>query len=332
MCTVRMKLRLASLRKTTQMPKSLLFRTFVLSALAVGIVAAEGMTAGIHRESVATAGESDDHVADRAAIHQAAEAYVEAFNKGDAKSVAAFWTMDGDYTDETGRHLKGRDVIAQTFEKFFAKNKGLKLQISITSLRFPAANLAIEDGTSVTIPPDNTPSRTSRYTAIHVKMGGQWRVASIRDAVAVPPSHQEHLEQLDWLIGDWVDEGEHGDVLQTSCAWSTNGNFIVRSFTSTLDANLLGNGVQWIGWDPAEKRIRSWSFDSSGGFGEGFWTAKGDRWVIEATSVLPDGSIVTETNAVTRVDADTLTWQATNRKIDGESIPDSETIQITRQK
>ena len=43
-----------------------------------------------------------------AAINKTAEAFVEAFHKGDAKALAAFWTPDGDYVDENGRVLKGR--------------------------------------------------------------------------------------------------------------------------------------------------------------------------------------------------------------------------------
>src|SRR5262245_16141976 len=46
---------------------------------------------------------------DQTAIAKKAEAFVEAFHKGDAKAVAAFWVVDGDYTDQAGRHLKGRD-------------------------------------------------------------------------------------------------------------------------------------------------------------------------------------------------------------------------------
>ena len=267
---------------------------------------------------------------DEKAVHEAAESYVAAFDKGDAKEVAAHWTQDGDYIDETGRHLKGRDAIAQNFQKFFGANKGLKLEIIITSLRFPAANLAVEDGTTVVIPGDRTPSRTARYTAVRVKQGDQWRLSSVREAAAVPPSQQKHLEQLDWLIGEWVDEGEHGDVLQTSCAWSMNGNFIVRSFTSTLNGNHLGSGVQWIGWDPKNKQIHSWSFDSSGGLGQGSWTGDGGTWVIESTSVLPSGETVTGTDTVTQVDADTLTVHSSNRKVDGETLPDSKKIESKR--
>ena len=41
-----------------------------------------------------------DNASDEAAIKKSAEAFIAAFDKGDAKAVAAFWTTDGDYVDE----------------------------------------------------------------------------------------------------------------------------------------------------------------------------------------------------------------------------------------
>jgi hypothetical protein len=49
-----------------------------------------------------------------AAITRTAEAFVEAFQKGDAKAVASFWTPDGDYVDPSGRVLNGRPAIEKT--------------------------------------------------------------------------------------------------------------------------------------------------------------------------------------------------------------------------
>jgi hypothetical protein len=42
----------------------------------------------------------------------------------------------------------------------------------------------------------------------------------------------------------------------------------------------LGEVTDWIGWDPALKRIRSWSLELDG-FSEGSWTSDGERWVIK---------------------------------------------------
>jgi hypothetical protein len=71
-----------------------------------------------------------------AAIQKQAEAFVEGFHKGDAKAVAAFWTADGDYTDQTGKHLKGREAIEKAFQNYFSEHKGLKLRINSDSLLF----------------------------------------------------------------------------------------------------------------------------------------------------------------------------------------------------
>ena len=79
-----------------------------------------------------------------AEITKTAEAFVEAFQKGDAKAVAAFWTPDGDYVDENSRVLKGRKAIEDSFAELFAAKKGLKVRIDVASLRFPAPDLAIE--------------------------------------------------------------------------------------------------------------------------------------------------------------------------------------------
>jgi len=75
--------------------------------------------------SPARAAESDPQ---EAAITKTAEAFVEAFQKGDAKAVAAFWTQDGDFVDLTGRVLNGRPAIEKDFGNLFTENKGLKLQ------------------------------------------------------------------------------------------------------------------------------------------------------------------------------------------------------------
>src|SRR5207249_5698340 len=95
-----------------------------------------------------------------------AEAFVEAFHKGDAKAVAAFWTPDGDYVDENSRVLKGQKAIQDSFADLFATRKGLKVRIDVASLRFPAPDLAIEDGTSTVLAPDGSAPSRARYTNV----------------------------------------------------------------------------------------------------------------------------------------------------------------------
>src|SRR5262249_1814864 len=116
-----------------------------------------------------------------AAITKTAEAFVEAFQKGDAKAVAAFWTPDGDYVDDTGRVFKGREAIEKSFAEGFAANKGLKLRIDVASIKFPTQDVAIEDGTTAVISPEGSAPMRSRYTNVLLKKGDQWLLSSVRE-------------------------------------------------------------------------------------------------------------------------------------------------------
>src|SRR5262249_50642148 len=68
-------------------------------------------------------GKSDSR--EGAVIQKQAEAFIAAFEKGDAKALAAFWTPDGDYTDQTGNRLVGREAIEKSFAELFSETKGL---------------------------------------------------------------------------------------------------------------------------------------------------------------------------------------------------------------
>ena len=90
------------------------------------------------------------------------------------------------------------------------------------------------------------------------------------------------------------------------------------------------SGMEIVGWDPAEKQIRSWVFDSDGGFSEGKWSQKGNRWFIQKVGTLPDGGKSTATNIVTQVDDDSFTWQSTDRTVDDEVLPNVEEVLVKR--
>src|SRR5882757_4258985 len=75
-----------------------------------------------------------------------AQEFIAAFNKGDAKAVAGFWTADGDYVDQLGSVIKGRAAIEKLYEKLFAAQKGAKLTIMVGSVRQVTPDVALEDG------------------------------------------------------------------------------------------------------------------------------------------------------------------------------------------
>ena len=267
---------------------------------------------------------------DKKAIAQTAEAFIEAFNKGDAKALAAFWTPDGDYTNPSGRHLKGRETLEKAFQSFFEENKGSTLRLESESLRFVTPEVTIEDGTSFVLHSDGSPPSRARYTVVHVKKDGKWFLSSVREAPFVPPSNHEQLGGLEWAIGEWSAKSDKGDAEHLSVSWTDNQNFIIGTFASTAKGVSVGEATHWIGWDPQAKRIRSWIFDASGGFGEGAWTRDGDHWVIKTKSVHQDGKNATATYHISRVDGDTLRLQGTDRTVDGKAIPDTKEFKLKR--
>ena len=269
--------------------------------------------------------------ADEAALMKNAEAFVEAFGKGDAKALAAFWAPEGDFTDLTGQKLVGREAIEKSFAELFAEHKGLQLRIDITGLRFVTPEVAVEDGTTAVIRPDGLPPAKARYTIVHTKKDGKWLRESVRNAPYIPPSNYEHLKGLEWLIGEWADDAPKGEAGRISFEWTDNQNFIVSHFTTAIQNVSLGGGTSWIGWDPTAKVVRSWLFESTGGFGQGTWTKDGGKWTIKSTAVLPDGKKAAATNVVTRVDADTITWSVTGRTLDDKPLPDIKEVRMRRQ-
>jgi uncharacterized protein (TIGR02246 family) len=279
-----------------------------------------------------TGADDKGNAAEEKALKARAEEFIAAFDKGDAKALAEFWTADGDYVDQAGHTLSGRKAIEAAFEKQFAATKGAKLRIRTAALRFVKPDLAIEDGTTELLYPNDAPPTGARYTAVHVKQDGKWYLASVRDAILVPPSNHEHLEELAWLTGEWVDEAEKGEVAKATYSWAENDNFLVSAFVTTLKDVPVAGGTQWIGWDGAAKNIRSWSFNSNGGFSEGTWSRDGDKWTVKVTAIPRDGKKVTATVTITKVDADHLTWQSTKRSVDSKPLPDTDVVKMKRAK
>ena len=256
--------------------------------------------------------------------------YIAAFNRGDARAVAAFWTEDATYVDQAGRAYEGRAAIEKLFEQGFAARKGATLAIHVTSSKVLSPDVALEDGITEVTPPGGGLAAVARFSAVLVRRDGQWYVQSIRESVAHPPSNAEHLEGLAWLIGEWEGEAEKGESARAWYEWAENENFIVSSYATTLDGEPVVGGTQWIGWDAVEKKVRSWTFYSRGGFGEAVWTRDGDTWTLKVAAQTGDGRKVSATNVVTKKDDDHLTWQMTELTVDGESRPAPEPVRMKR--
>jgi uncharacterized protein (TIGR02246 family) len=121
----------------------------------------------------------DASAAELSALRETSREFVTAFNRGDAKAVAALWTEDGEYVDDAGRVFSGRESIEKEYAAFFAANKGVQMHLAIDSLRLLSPEAAIEDGRARLDPAPPGAPGTSKYTAVHVKANGHWRMSTV---------------------------------------------------------------------------------------------------------------------------------------------------------
>jgi uncharacterized protein (TIGR02246 family) len=291
------------------------------------------LTATVLACSLASAigAEADRQAADEAAIRKAVESYVATFNQGDAKALAAMWSPEAVYTNPlSGEQVAGREAIEKQFAAIFGEAKKIKLEAKTESVRFVSPNVAVEQGTAKVIRPEQAPEE-SEYTAVYVKRDGQWLLDRVTEEdVPVVPSHYEQLKELEWMIGRWVDQDDQATVV-TECNWAKNNNFMTRSFTVQVRDRIDMAGMQVIGWDASTKQIRSWVFDSDGGFGQATWKKKDNRWYIQQSGVLADGRKSSAVNIVTRLDDNTCTLQSVNRTVDGELLPNIDEVKIVKE-
>jgi uncharacterized protein (TIGR02246 family) len=273
-----------------------------------------------------------DQAEDEAAIRKGVESYTTAFNNRDAKAIAAHWLPEAVYTDpDSGKNVVGRAAIEKHFASLFKDIKNVKLTVAVQSIRFISPHVAVEQGVATTVGLDKEPTK-SNYTAIHLKHEGKWLLDRVTEEEAPTiVSHYEKLKDLEWMIGSWVDDDDDdATTIETTCKWSKNQNFIVRTFSITVRDRITTSGVQFIGWDPSAKRIRSWVFDSDGGHGEGLWTKKGKSWHILTKDTLTNGQKASAVNILTPLDKNRFTWESVDRQVAGQVLPNISAVPVVR--
>ena len=205
------------------------------------------------------------------------------FNGANTKALAARFTEDAEVIEADGLRYEGRTLIEERLAETFAASPGAKMAIEVESIRLLSPDVAKEEGRTIVTPAKGGPATHRRYTALLVKRDGNWLLSSVReepDPIGQParpaPGSRVDARRLDRRGAD--------SVVRVNCRWSEDGNFLIRTFTVKHQGKDVMTVTQRIGWDPATRQIRSWEFDSEGGFGEGKWGGDGDRWVIKHTA------------------------------------------------
>jgi uncharacterized protein (TIGR02246 family) len=262
-------------------------------------------------------------------IRQSSEAFSKAFDKGDAKAVAALWTEDGQLVDEAGKAFNGRPAIEAVYAKFFQEHPGAKIKVAIDSVRMLNDDTAIEEGRAALDPLPVGAAESAKYTAVHIKQDGKWQMASVYESSAAAPSAAGKLDSLDWLVGTWSAE-ERGVTTHVDCRWLPNKTFLLRKYTVTAADGTKSSGVQLIGLEPRTGQIISSGFNSDGSRTMGNWMPQAKGWAIDAIGQTANGADTHAINLLTKLDDNAYSWQSLGRSAAGQALPDTGEIILKR--
>jgi uncharacterized protein (TIGR02246 family) len=261
-----------------------------------------------------------------AMIRREMEATVKAFNAADPAGVAALFMEKGELVDENGNVYTGRAEITALFKAFFEKFPKAAMAMEVTSVRSIGDSLAVEEGVRQITAEAGAAEAQMRYIAVRDKVGDKWPIASYREFADDPaPTAEEMLQPLSFLVGDWVDESPEGRTA-ISYRWSEDGNYILGDYALSVGGQPESKSVQRIGWDPVEGVLRSWTFDSDGGFSHGEWTPIDNGWVAKTEATMPDASMASATVTLLVKDQDHFVVRSTDRIVAGGEEPDFELV------
>jgi uncharacterized protein (TIGR02246 family) len=224
-------------------------------------------------------------------------ALAKAFNDRDPKAISELFTPHGEFIDADANVFDSHAAIAGEFAALFEVNPPNTIELIAEEIREISPEVLSVDCVATFAGADDSNSDDIDFSALVVKQSdGQWLLASIRSEgegdLRTPAAR---LQQLEWLIGEWIDES--GDsTMRTDTRLSEDGNFLITDFGIHVGGRQVMSGTQLIGWDASLDKFRSWVFDSEGGHAEGIWTEVEAAWIVKVTGVRPDGDIVSATN------------------------------------
>ena len=263
------------------------------------------------------AAKEDVASSDETAIRQSADAFTTAYNAHQAKTVSELFALKAEVTDENGNVIKGREAIEQDFSQTFEKFPETKIQLEIGSIRILTPNIAVEEGIVRGQPIPGEGESVSAYVAVHVKVEGRWLLASVSDyAIPVELTANDHLQELAWMVGDWIEESPDSAV-KSSVHWDETGNYLVQDFVLHIAGAANASGSTRIGWDALRGHLKSWTFNADGGHSEGYWTRDGDSWTVKSHGANAKGEATSATSVYRVLDGDTMTWRSYDRVVGG---------------
>lgn len=129
---------------------------------------------------------------DEEAIQKRVDEFVAAWNKDDAKAMAAIWAPDGDLINPFGRVAKGRSEVEKLFiDEHSTFMKNTTYDVKSSSVRLLGSDAAVLDWDSDIVgmkAPDGTdlPVFDHHVTSVMVKKDGTWWIVSARPVKYLP--------------------------------------------------------------------------------------------------------------------------------------------------
>lgn len=258
--------------------------------------------------------------------------FTEIINKGNVNDLDTFWTEDAEIINPVnGETAKGKQEITKYLQNQIQELKNKKIKFTVGDIMFSDANSATVQGVLQFFDNGTLVDRAARKIDL-IKVDGKWNLDFIREIeVALPPSNSySHLKDLEWLLGKWVDEDDNVDI-SFNTQWDKNKNFIVQSFSMDVLGLDALEGRQIIGWDSVEGKIRSWVYDSDGGFGSGTWSKKDGGWQATMDYTLDNGKKASATNIYTPIDEKSYSYSSIDRKVDNNALPNVESVTLSKE-
>ena len=180
-----------------------------------------------------------------------------------------------DYVDESGK-IKGSDKLPTC-------SAGCRIitKVVIRSTRSNSSTGCLEDGAVEKT--TATGSKEMTVSIVWTLSGDKWLISSVRDLPTevsdLPSLASVQLKDLEWLVGEWVDDSPKIGVA-LNVKWATNKAFLLMDYVVKREGQEPLEVTVRVGWDGHNNRIRSWIFDSNGGFAEAYWQKDGKRWLV----------------------------------------------------
>ena len=129
---------------------------------------------------------------DQEDIYRENDSFLEAWNRGDAKAAASFYTEDGVRVGAMGDIEHGRAEIEKAYDHLLHKGiPGAKATMDKGVIRMLSPELAVWQGGLEIKKPDGSPPMKGYVVQVMKKVQGRWLVLEGHPKLFPPPPHAQ---------------------------------------------------------------------------------------------------------------------------------------------